>query len=676
MAIHWQVKFKSLRADELYTVNIYDDNYYGSPIQLKGAAQPFITQEDSNEDFFAPIRTQSGYIRIVDDGTINWRSIIPTTDVDRPVILTNGNGGVMWQGFMQAQNFGSAMFDMPQEREFPVQCVLSIISRYDINKAYRETRNFASVIYEILESIPSVCRPQKIVFQGGYDAKSWLLKKIDMQNMVDEDSDAVLQGKYDLMQCLEYVCNFWGWCARTAGNTLYFTCADDNQSDALVLTYNELSYLATGYDAGSVETMMTALSIGGIFASTNNTDFQMRGPNSITYSSNANTNDGELLEPMDDRLRKEMTSTSWQSGYQTGDVHYSQDVVYVSRNYFYANAFSSYGSFNVASKRSINTSDPQLSTWNEVGNVIHLKHTSDRSSTFVQLVCTFEHFYDNGFFRLWGDVYVNGERLDTTEGRWYAGNADMWMRFGIGNSRASAMWWDGKEWGNSETIFRATIGNKDTNMFTRWWTGSVFDTAVESNIINVSGLSGYIYLDFLGTDSTLISEIDGEKVIDIKDFCLQFTKNDSVSKYGPYPNSGWYDIQDADAKSSHVYKSTNNNQNIREERSIDNIWASDNKIEYGFGIVANDDGTYMETAIYGSSDEHPEQHFVDRIANYYNTSKRKIDCELLAHDGTYPTVADAITPRNTLSIDGTTMYPVSISRDWRDDIVNVTLLEL
>ena len=69
MAIHWQVKFRSLRANTLYTVSIYDDNYSGStPVQLKGGEHPFTTEEDNDDDFFTPVRTQSGYLRIVDDG--------------------------------------------------------------------------------------------------------------------------------------------------------------------------------------------------------------------------------------------------------------------------------------------------------------------------------------------------------------------------------------------------------------------------------------------------------------------------------------------------------------------------------------------------------------------------------------------------------------------------------
>ena len=36
---------------------------------------------------------------------------------------------------MQAQNFGATVFDMPQEREFPVQCMISVLSRLGVNQS-------------------------------------------------------------------------------------------------------------------------------------------------------------------------------------------------------------------------------------------------------------------------------------------------------------------------------------------------------------------------------------------------------------------------------------------------------------------------------------------------------------------------------------------------------------
>ena len=102
--VFYKILFKSLRSGTVYTVNIYKDGTLpsGYPLTLKGAAQPFVTEEDNDEDMFMPIRTQSGYLNIVDDGyaedangntvSFNWKELVPTIDTDRPVTLTHSSG--------------------------------------------------------------------------------------------------------------------------------------------------------------------------------------------------------------------------------------------------------------------------------------------------------------------------------------------------------------------------------------------------------------------------------------------------------------------------------------------------------------------------------------------------------------------------------------------------------
>ena len=63
----YSISFKSLRSaagDAPYVVNI------GSTggTALKPGASTFVTQEDDTDDVFTPIRTQTGYLRIIDDG--------------------------------------------------------------------------------------------------------------------------------------------------------------------------------------------------------------------------------------------------------------------------------------------------------------------------------------------------------------------------------------------------------------------------------------------------------------------------------------------------------------------------------------------------------------------------------------------------------------------------------
>ena len=106
MAIHWQVKFKTLRGGKVLTASVYDNLYSGQPIQLKGGAEPFVTEEDNDDDPFKAIRQQTGSLRIVDDGyaadgvtAFNWRDLQPKSNYDRPVVLREGNT-VLWQGFL------------------------------------------------------------------------------------------------------------------------------------------------------------------------------------------------------------------------------------------------------------------------------------------------------------------------------------------------------------------------------------------------------------------------------------------------------------------------------------------------------------------------------------------------------------------------------------------------
>jgi hypothetical protein len=79
----------SLRSSTTYTLEITGGS--GAFIHLKGGAQPFSTHEDDDEDQFAPIRTQSGTIRIVDDGkdangtdlgTDWWKDLAPVNDTE------------------------------------------------------------------------------------------------------------------------------------------------------------------------------------------------------------------------------------------------------------------------------------------------------------------------------------------------------------------------------------------------------------------------------------------------------------------------------------------------------------------------------------------------------------------------------------------------------------------
>ena len=687
LQIFWKIPFKSLRSGTAYTINIYKDGnlpYDGYPLILKGITQPFFTQEDDDNDIFKTVRTQSGYFGIVDDGygqdqygnfvAFNWRDMLPFTDTDRPVTLTDSSGTVVWEGFMQAQNFGFELYGNPQEKQFPVQCPLTVIEGTDVDYSHHSIENFAYLLNEIVMGIPSICRPSTIVVQGGYDAQAWLLKRIDWQNFVAVDSDGDTIARLNLFQCLEEMCRFWGWSARIQADTLYLTCADDStETTALTLSLNDLYNLSLGYSAGSVSSMFTPVTLSGnIFANTGSEDLQLRGPNKAVITADINKADEYVISPFDRKLQSAMLTPDWSQGDSVNVnntwVHYTKDVLSVDRYYLEATANGTYASFAVLSAI-VPDSGGQ---YREIGNVIRIKKSYNAGTVFVSLVSKFEHTFHDGFLRITGDVYRAGERYDTTEGRWYSGNADMWMRIGIGKTRNTAMWWDGKEWGSSVVACRLTLGNRNEEMFTRYWDGSQEPghEAVESNIVPISNLSGLLFIELLGSNSQVVSDLNGEKMLDIKDFVISFTKNNTVTKQ-KYPNSGWWDIRPKEQPENYKYKAKNNN-NIRIEFENTNVFASDDNMDMAYGVILNTNDSYFDGTTYGSSDtsEKPEQHLANRVTSFWSRSKRKIYTELR-----YDIVGD-ITPRNKITISGTTTYPVAISHDWYDDIIMLTLIEL
>ena len=131
-----------------------------------------------------------------------------------------------------------------------------------------------------------------------------------------------------------------------------------------------------------------------------------------------------------------------------------------------------------------------------------------------------------------------------------------------------------------------------------------------------------------------------------------------------------------DRKSAMDYMAGNGNGS-GENWNADCIYASDNNMKYGYGLVMNADGTYMATARYGhdisgeghDSDEHPEQHLADRVAAFWQSSKRQLTVDLRTD------AIPAITPQHRVTMDRWKFNPVSLSQQWRDDVTTLTLLQ-
>lgn len=263
MAIHWQIQFRSLRSNTLYKVNIYDSNYSGSnPVQLTAAASPFVTQEDDDDDFYIPIRNQSGYLRfIVEDANI-VRQIMPTTATDRPVTLTHGYE-VDWMGFLSCEQYSQPWAPTPYEIEIPVVGIMEAMQ----GVMFTQAEGFTSLL-SLINTIADYC-PNGLYMVAPEDTP---INEVYVNNnnfrqflTVAERTDRNTANKYDCMSlydCVEAFCTYFGISLREYKGEIYFV-----EHWSQNFEYEELDHQGNAYPVQ--------------YGSTTITDSMLRGANNM-----------------------------------------------------------------------------------------------------------------------------------------------------------------------------------------------------------------------------------------------------------------------------------------------------------------------------------------------------------------------------------------------------------
>ena len=268
---YWYIPFQSRNGND-YEVRI-GGLTGNSNVRLTGAAQPFVTQEDDDRDMFKPVRTQTGYIRIVDTGSggFDWHDLIPSSAVARPVTLWKKRTAITWdlkwQGFIRPETFSGTFREMPQEREFPVFCPFLAMEAFDVTSSNTSTqRNFAWLILYLLQHFFTI-DIQTFYFSRPQDVVGWLRCKFQWQNFFDDEGEP----KYNALQLLEEICKFWGWTARIDGNCFYFLQPDDTSAGGLgEIEFAEMDDIADGQAMSLTPISWSSATIASlpVFAST------------------------------------------------------------------------------------------------------------------------------------------------------------------------------------------------------------------------------------------------------------------------------------------------------------------------------------------------------------------------------------------------------------------------
>lgn len=203
----WTIDFMS-RTGIAYHIAI--DGKAGDDMSLTPAAEPFVTQEEGDEDLFVPVRTQSGSIRVVTDDAQLIRNIIPDSGGTRKVSVTNAQSGVVvWKGYVQPKMLSMRLFSGKQVVSIPVECGLAAL-KY---RAY----NYASVELPVSKMLAFMLTSEFSNFNfNGYcfENQGWLHKKVKTSLFVGDD-----KSHFDVLSDL---CAFFGWTCRSMADSVVF----------------------------------------------------------------------------------------------------------------------------------------------------------------------------------------------------------------------------------------------------------------------------------------------------------------------------------------------------------------------------------------------------------------------------------------------------------------------
>ena len=685
MAIHWQVKFKTLRGAKVLTASVYDNLYSGQPIQLKGGAEPFTTEENNDDDPFKAVRQQTGSLRIVDDGyaadgvtAFNWRDLQPRSDHDRPVILTDENNTILWQGFLQPQNFSGTLYQKTQEREFPVQCALSILGSQYPNTNDQGIVNFAYLLNYLVAMVAAasltVVAFTEIIVQGGTDARVWLLKKFHWQNLLKDDNQQNLSPQYNLLTCLEDMCNFWGWSARTEGTKLYLMCMEDpDEQRILRLTPEQLALMAAGTSSGTEDNdpFIRQELTGDIFASNDNDDMWVSGPSEVAVKADCNEQSTVVTfaPPTVEKQMDDAGSYTWVAGTEQNTGYYTTPLITsFDSNVLAGTAVAGNGGF--CRRQYYSSSDQDNPTGMDMIVVNTWDHTQNTPT--IQLQTKRMMSFSNGTLKIGGSVYLgNQEQWEDDDN-----NDFIVANIGIGTTRETARWYYlgcstggviTHGWGDAKTKVNLVVNGsiKGTGIYI--YTGAFnLDSIIEGMPVPAT-LHGYVFMDIIGGlyDSTEI--MNSFAIGNLK---IEFSRETTDI---PRTTSQTYRPRRVkkDRVSSMDYKSVNENA-VSNKQNIDLVYASDNDMKYGFGLVMNQDCSYMEYAPYHNYMKRPEQHFADRITAYWNASRRLLTTDLRTDAVEQQ---EPITPLSHMIVGALHYRTLAINHQWRDDVTSVKMIQ-
>lgn len=193
-------------------------------IQLIGTDNPFETSEDTSDNIFLPIRSQSGKINIVTDDRTLIRDLMPANSTQRKVELLL-RGDVVWSGFLSAD-----VYSQPYEAGkiiFSLPCISTLRALESIqvpSSYYGSSYSILELIQQMRYSLGLSTGARQLYFVSRLqNINTWMNCKIYMslffktEDNYDEDVQSIQLTADNFRTVLSNILSMMGFCIRERG---------------------------------------------------------------------------------------------------------------------------------------------------------------------------------------------------------------------------------------------------------------------------------------------------------------------------------------------------------------------------------------------------------------------------------------------------------------------------
>lgn len=153
------------RLNNQHTVYIDISSGSGSATIDYGAESPLVIEEDNNDNMLEPIRTKTGYLKIVEQNFGDYDELFPTSPTSH--VIHTGDG--FW-GYLQPQSFSNGWEPGPRLLKIPVSSPMNLMDNVEIGEFTFNTK--LTILQMLCAALQELEYDKIVVPRGGGETEN------------------------------------------------------------------------------------------------------------------------------------------------------------------------------------------------------------------------------------------------------------------------------------------------------------------------------------------------------------------------------------------------------------------------------------------------------------------------------------------------------------------------